>query len=82
MKIMEISARNSQARRALNGLLKTIATLRLNMVKIPSPAALPHEMFMYGIPYEASRTYRSIRNEFENNKSLTAIETRQALCRC
>jgi hypothetical protein len=79
---MEISVRNPQARRAFSGLLKTIAALRLNVVRIPSPEDLPRQMFMHGIPYEASRTYRSIQNEFENNKSLAVIETRQALCRC
>jgi hypothetical protein len=79
---MEISVRNVQTQRALDGLVKTIATLRQNMVKIPSRDALPYKMLMYGMPFKASRTYRTIRNEFENNKSLPAIETRQALCRC
>jgi hypothetical protein len=82
MKIMEISVRNVQTQRALDGLMKIIAALRLNMVKIPSRDALPYKMFMYGMPYEASRTFRTIRDEFENNKSSAAIETRQALCRC
>jgi len=82
MKIMEISVKNLSTPRALNGLLKTIATLRLNLIKVPPPDALPYKMFTYGIPYEASETYRNIRNEFENNKSLATMEIRQALCRC
>lgn len=82
MKIMKISARNLSTSRTLNGLVKTIAALRLNLVKISSRDALPYEMFIHGMPYEASETYRTIRNDFENNKSLAAIETRQALCRC
>jgi hypothetical protein len=80
-KIMKIPARNFSTSRTLNGLVNTIATLRLNLVKIPSLDALPYEMFIHGMPYEASETYRTIRNDFEENKSLAAMETRQAFCR-
>jgi hypothetical protein len=79
---MKTSVRNLSTSRTLSGLVKTITTLRLSIAKIPSPDALPYEMFIHGMPYEASETYRTIRNEFDNNKSLAAIETRQALCRC
>jgi len=83
MKIMEISVKNVTAEKALNGLVRTIAALRLNVVKIPSRNAIPYEMFKHGIAYEAPRTYRTIRNEFERNKSMAAIEAhRQASYRC
>ena len=82
MKNMKISTKILSTPRGLNGLVRTIATLPLNLMKIPSPDALPYKMFTYGIPYEASETYRNIRNEFENNKSFAIIETRRALCRC
>lgn len=82
MKIMEVSFKNLSAPRTLSRLVKIIASFRLNSIRIPSPDALPYSMFVYGIPYEASETYRTIRNEFENNKSLAILETRNALIRC
>jgi hypothetical protein len=82
IKIMETPLKNLSKPKPLTTLLKTIMTLRLNMIKPQPLDALPNEMFTYGVPYEASETCRKIRFEFENNKSLAAIEARQALCRC
>ena len=79
---METSIRNLSAQRAISGLLKTFTVLHHKVVRIPSPVALPYEMFKYGIPYEASETYRTIRNEFESNKSVAILEARSALSRC
>jgi hypothetical protein len=82
MKIMEISLRNLSAPRTLSGLVKTVASFSLDTIRIPSPDALPYKMFMYGIPYKASETYRIIRDDFESNKSLAMLETRRTLSRC
>jgi len=68
--------------RALGGLTKIFTSIRLNQMKIPSPDALPLSMFTYGLPYEATETYRTIRSEFESNKSLAILEARSALNRC
>jgi len=81
MKIMETSVKNLSAPRALSCLLKAFVALRLNQIRIPSPNTLPYQMFTYGIPYEATHTYKNIRKEFETNKSVAIIEVQQALWR-
>ena len=68
--------------RALRGLARIFASIRLDQMKIASSDALPLSMFTYGVPYEATETYRTIRNEFESNKSMSILETRSALSRC
>ena len=82
MKTVEISVKHLATARTLSGLIKIVTSLRLNSIKIPSPDALPLTMFTYGVPYEATETYRTIRNEFESNKSLAILEARSALSRC
>ena len=67
--------------RALRGLTRIFASIRLNQMKIASPDALPLSMFTYGVPYEATEAYRTIRNEFESNKSMAILEARNALTR-
>jgi hypothetical protein len=82
MKTVQIPVRHMSAARTLRGLIRIVTSLRLNSMKLPSLDALPLAMFTYGVPYEASETYRTIRNEFESNKSLAIIEARSALSRC
>jgi hypothetical protein len=82
MKTVEISVKHVSTARTLRGLIRTVTSLRLNQMKIPSPDAFPLSMFTYGLPYEATETYRTIRNEFESNKSLAILEARSALSRC
>jgi hypothetical protein len=82
MKTVEISVKDMATARTLRGLIKIVTSLRLNQLKIPSPDALPLSVFTYGVPYEATETYRTIRNEFESNKSMAILEARSALSRC
>jgi hypothetical protein len=82
MKTVQTPAKHLATARTLRGLKKTVTSLRLNQMKIPSPDALPLSMFTYGVPYEATETYRTIRNEFESNKSMAILEARSALSRC
>jgi hypothetical protein len=82
MKTVQIPVKHMATARTLRGLVKIITSLRLNSMKIPSPDALPLTMFTYGLPYEATETYRTIRNEFESNKSMVILEARSALSRC
>jgi hypothetical protein len=82
MKTVEISVKHLATARALSGFVKIVTSFRLNQIEIPSPDALPLTVFTYGVPYEATETYRTIRNEFERNKSLAILETRSALSRC
>jgi hypothetical protein len=41
---------------------------------------LPSEMFSYGVPYEASKTYRIMKTEFERERCVAIMEAhRQGL---
>jgi hypothetical protein len=41
---------------------------------------LPSEMFSYGVPYEASKTYRIMKTEFERERCVAVMEAhRQGL---
>jgi len=82
MKTLEISVKHMATARTFRGLIRIVTSLRLSQMRIPSPDALPLSMFRYGVPYEATETYRTIRNEFESNKSLAILEARSALSRC
>lgn len=82
MQTVQTPAKYMATARALSGLTKIITTFHMNLMKIQSPDALPLSMFTYGLPYEATETYRTIRNEFESNKSMAILEARSALSRC
>ncbi len=82
MKTVQTPAKYVATARAIRGLTKIITSFHLNSMKIQSPDALPLSMFTYGLPYEATETYRTIRSEFESNKSLAILEARSALSRC
>jgi hypothetical protein len=82
MKTVQIPVKHVAMARALRGLTKIFTSFHLNSIRIQSPDALPFSMFTYGLPYEATETYRTIRNEFESNKSLAILEARSALSRC
>jgi hypothetical protein len=82
MKTVQIPVKHMATARALRGLIKSVTSLRLNSMKLPSPDALPLSVFTYGVPYEATETYRAIKNQFESNKSMAILEARSALTRC
>ena len=82
MKTVQILVKHAATARTLRGLRKIFTSIRLGSMKIASPDALPLNMFTYGVPYEATETYRTIRNEFESNKSMAILEARSALSRC
>ncbi len=82
MRTVQIPVKHVATARALRGLARIFASIRLNQMKITSSDALPFSMFTFGVPYEATETYRTIRNEFESNKSLAILEARSALTRC
>ena len=81
MKTVQIPVKHVATAGALCVLARIFASIRLNQMKIASPDALPLSMFTYGVPYEATETYRTIRNEFESNKSMAILEARSALTR-
>jgi hypothetical protein len=79
MKMMETTAK-VVAEKALDGFMRTIAALRLKLIMSPQNA-LPSEIFKYGVPYEASRTYRAMKAEFERKKCMVAVEAYHQMLR-
>jgi hypothetical protein len=62
------------------GLTKSVGAFYQKVIKISLQNTLPSEMFTYGVPYEASRTYRTMKSEFECKRSQAMLEAhRQAL---
>lgn len=82
MKTVQIPVKHVAMARALRGFARFFTSFRLDQISIPSSEALPLSMFTYGVPYEATETYRAIKNQFESNKSMAILEARSALTRC
>jgi len=77
---METSTKGVASGKGHLGLTKSLVAFYQKVAKIPSQDTLPFEMFTYGVPYEASRTYRIMKSEFECKRSRAMVEAhRQAL---
>ena len=77
---METSIKGVTSGKGHIGLTKSLGVFYQKVIKISLQNTLPSEMFTYGVPYEASRTYRTMKSEFECKRSQAMIEAhRQAL---
>ena len=77
---METSIRGVTSGKGRLGLTKSLGAFYQKVIKISPQNTLPSEMFTYGVPYEASRTYRTMKSEFECKRSQAMVEAhRQAL---
>ena len=77
---METSIKGVTSGKGRLGLTKSLEAFYQRVVKISLQNTLPSEMFTYGVPYEASRTYRAMKIEFECKRSQAMVEAhRQAL---
>jgi hypothetical protein len=77
---METSVKGVASARGHFGLTKSVRAFYQKVVKVALQDTLPSEMFTYGVPYEASRTYRVMKSEFECRRSQAMVEAyRQAL---
>jgi len=62
------------------GLAKSLGAFYQSVIKVSLQNTLPSELFTYGVPYEASRTYRTMKSEFECQRSQAMVEAhRQTL---
>ena len=49
-------------------------------IKLSMQRILPFELFAHGVPFEASKTYNTLKNEFESRRAIAIFEVqRQAL---
>jgi hypothetical protein len=77
---METSIRGVTSGKGRLGLTKSLGAFYQKVIKTSLQNTLPSEMFTYGVPYEASRTYRTMKSEFECKRSQAMVEAhRQAL---
>jgi hypothetical protein len=51
------------------GLRKSLGEFYEKTINFSLQNTLPYEMLTHGVPYEATRTYRSIKSEFERKRS-------------
>jgi hypothetical protein len=80
---MEIGYRGSLRARVQFGIVKNVGAVVRRVTAFRLDAfknSLPFEMFTYGVPYEASRTYRIMKSEFECKRCAALVEAhRQGL---
>ena len=77
---MEISIKRVTSGKGHLGLTKSLRAFYQKVIKVSLQNTLPSELFTYGVPYEASRTYRIMKSEFECKRSEAMVEAhRQAL---
>ncbi len=78
---METSFKGELGGKAHHGVLKSLGVVYQRVTRISLQNALPYEMFAGGLPYEASKTYRAMRTEFECRKSRALIDANSCLLR-
>ena len=77
---MEISIKGLTGGKLKLGTVKSLGTLFHRLMTVAPQNALPYEMVAHGIAYEASKTYKIIKSEFECNRALAMVDVhRQGL---
>jgi hypothetical protein len=77
---MEKSIRVITSGKAHLGLSQKTGALSQIAIKLSMQHILPFEMFAHGVPYEASKTYDTLKSEFESRRAVALFEMqRQAL---
>lgn len=75
---MERSIKSATSEKAHLGVTESLVTLYRKAVTVFLKNTLPYEMLKYGLPYEASKTYRAMKIEFEHNRSEAVVEANWA----
>jgi hypothetical protein len=77
---METSTKRVMSEKGHLGLTKSLGAFYQRVIKVSMQNALPSELFTYGVPYETSRTYRTMKSEFACRTSAAIMEAhRQTL---
>ena len=77
---METSIKTVTGTKGQYGIMKSLEAFYQRITEMSLQTALPYEMFAYGTPYEASKTYRTMKSEFEHKRSVAMMDAqRQAL---
>ena len=77
---MEASLKTITGGKSQRGIMKSLGAFYQRVTEISLQSALPCEMFANGTSYEASKTYRTMKSEFEHKRSVAMVDAqRQAL---
>ena len=77
---METTIKRVTSEKSHLGLTKSLGAVYQKVIKVSMQNTLPSELFTYGVPYEASRTYRNMKSEFECKRNQAMVEAhRQTL---
>lgn len=77
---VETSLRGLIGGKVKSGMIKGLGTFYQRVTIIGAQDALPRELLVHGIPYEATKTYRVMKSEFERKRTVAMIEAhRQSL---
>jgi hypothetical protein len=60
---------------------KGLGAIIRRVTAISPQSTLPYEMFANGLPYEALKTYRTLKSEFEHNQSTVMVEVHRQVSR-
>lgn len=75
---METKIRGAANAKTHVSVTESVVTLFRRALSIFPQNTLPYEMVRYGLPYEASRTYRTMKTEFERIRSKALVEANWA----
>ena len=78
---MEESIKGTTSGKVHLGVTESLGAFYQRVIKISLQNTLPYEMLKYGLPYEASRTYRTMKIEFEHNRCEAMMNAHQARTR-
>ncbi len=77
---VETSRKGMTCGKSQHQIMRSLEAFYPRVTEISLQTALPCEMFAHGIPYEASKTYRTMKSEFEHKRSVAMVDAqRQAL---
>jgi len=77
---MEASLKTIACGKSQRGIMRSLEALYQRVTEMSLQTALPYAMFAHGTPYEASKTYRTMKSEFEYKRSVAMVDAqRQAL---
>ena len=71
---METSLRGLIGGKVRSGMTKSVEAFYRNVTTFSALNALPRDLLAHGVPYEATRTYRIMKCEFEHKRNLAMVE--------
>ncbi len=74
---MEKSIKTITGGKVSLGLSKNVGVISQLRTKLSMQHILPSELFAHGVPYEAAKTYSTLRSEFEARRAFALFEVQR-----